>query len=582
MTPVAEMMVCSASDCGSSDTIMLCGLSIRDIVLIDRLDLPLTGGLSVLTGETGAGKSILLDALGLALGARADSGLVRHGATQASVTATFEITDMAPVRALLDEIGLPVDDFEDGTLLLRRNLGADGRSRAFVNDQPVSVAALRRLGDALVEIQGQFDAHGLLDPGTHRQFLDDFAGHDALLAKTAAAFDTWSTARAIHDKATAELGEAQAREAFLRHAVAELDSLAPQAGEEAELAELRAVLANAEQVIEALGQALEAIAGDGGAGALMAAAQRALERGAERAGSRLDGALAPLDRAAAEMQEAEAALTTLAEDIETDAGRLDEVEDRLHALRAVARKHAVEPGMLADLHADMTARLTALDAEGGGLVVLEQRMREAREDFVDVARELSASRADAGARLDVAVMAELPPLRLDKARLTAALEPLEEANWTPHGIDRVTFQVSTNPGTPVGPLNRIASGGELSRLLLALRVALAAANPLPTLIFDEVDAGVGGAVAAAVGERLHKLGTRLQVLVVTHSPQVAAKGSAHWRIAKSGTGDRLSTTALPLDPAERREEIARMLSGEVITNEARAAAASLLQHRTGA
>ena len=347
------------------------------------------------------------------------------------------------------------------------------------------------------------------------------------------------------------------------------------------MAELRAVLVNAEHVIEALGQALEAVAGDAGAGTLVSAAQRALERGAERAGSRLDGALMPLDRAAAELQEAEAALTNLAEVIESDAGRLDEVEDRLHALRGVARKHGVEPAGLADLHADLAARLMALDAEGGGLAALVQRMRAAHQNYVEVARRLAASRADAAVRLDRAVAVELPPLRLEKARMVTALEPLDEAHWGARGLDRVVFQVATNPGTPVGPLNRIASGGELSRLLLALRVALAAANPLPTLIFDEVDAGVGGAVAAAVGERLQKLGTRLQVLVVTHSPQVAAKGEAHWRIVKSGAGDRVSTTAVPLDPAERREEIARMLSGAVITNEARAAAASLLGQRTG-
>ena len=561
---------------------MLSALSIRDIVLIDRLDLSFKAGLSVLTGETGAGKSILLDALGLALGARADSGLVRHGATQATVTATFEFQDLAPVRAVLDQIGLSVEAVRDGFLLLRRMVSADGRSRAFVDDQPVSVGTLRRLGDALVEIQGQFDAHGLLDPASHRQFLDDFAKHAPLVRRTADAFGAWAEARLAHERARADVERAREQEDYLRHAVTELDGLRPRAGEEAELAELRGVLANAGQVIEAMGQALEIVSGDGGAEVKVAAARRMLERVGDRAGNRLAGALAALDRASAELQEAESALSGLAQDIEADSARLEEVDDRLHALRAVARKHGVEPDGLSGLHAELTARLEAVDAGGGTLTALAAAMAAARDLYIDTAARLSASRVEAGGRLDREVVAELPPLRLEKASFKTALESLDETHWSEHGMDRIAFQVTTNPGTAFGALNKIASGGELSRFLLALRVALAAANPLPTLIFDEVDAGVGGAVAAAVGERLQKLGARLQVLVVTHSPQVAAKGGAHWRISKSGTGGRLETTATALDATERREEIARMLSGEVITKEARAAAASLLMDFPGA
>lgn len=561
---------------------MLSALSIRDIVLIDRLDLSFKGGLSVLTGETGAGKSILLDALGLALGARADSGLVRHGATQATVTATFEFQDLAPVRAVLDQIGLSVEAVRDGFLLLRRMVSADGRSRAFVDDQPVSVGTLRRLGDALVEIQGQFDAHGLLDPASHRQFLDDFAKHAPLVRRTADAFGAWAEARLAHERARADVERAREQEDYLRHAVAELDGLEPRAGEAAELAELRSMLANAGQVIEGMGQALELVSGDGGAEAKVAAAQRMLERVVDRAGSRLTGAMTALDRASAELREVEAALSGLAQDIEADSARLEEVDDRLHALRAVARKHGVEPDALSSLHAELAARLEAVDAGGGALTALAETMAAARDLYSDCANRLSASRTEAGTRLDEEVMAELPPLRLEKARFQTALEALEETHWSEHGIDRIAFQVATNPGTPFGALNRIASGGELSRFLLALRVALAAANPLPTLIFDEVDAGVGGAVAAAVGERLQKLGANLQVLVVTHSPQVAAKGGTHWRISKSGDGERTRTTAMALDPDERTEEIARMLSGEVITKEARAAAASLLTDSLGA
>jgi DNA repair protein RecN (Recombination protein N) len=561
---------------------MLSALSIRDIVLIDRLDLSFKGGLSVLTGETGAGKSILLDALGLALGARADSGLVRHGAAQATVTATFEFRDLEPVRAVLDQVGLSVEAVRDGFLLLRRIVSADGRSRAFVDDQPVSVGTLRQLGDALVEIQGQFDAHGLLDPSSHRQFLDDFAQHAPLVRRTAKAFAAWAEARLAHERARAGVERAREQEDYLRHAVGELDGLEPRPGEEAELAGLRAMLANAGQVIEAMGQALEVVSGDGGAEANVAAAQRMLERVVDRAGNRLAGAMAALDRASAELQEVESALSGLAQDIEADSARLEEVDDRLHALRAVARKHGVEPDQLASLRAELAARLEAIDAGGGTLTALRETMAAARDLYFDCAASLSASRADAGNRLDEAVMAELPPLRLEKARFKTSLETLEETQWSEHGIDRIAFQVATNPGTPFGALNRIASGGELSRFLLALRVALAAANPLPTLIFDEVDAGVGGAVAAAVGERLQKLGARLQVLVVTHSPQVAAKGGAHWRISKSGDGGRSATTAMALDRDERTEEIARMLSGEVITNEARAAAESLLLASVGA
>jgi DNA repair protein RecN (Recombination protein N) len=561
---------------------MLSALSIRDIVLIDRLDLSFKGGLSVLTGETGAGKSILLDALGLALGARADSGLVRHGASQATVTATFDFQDLEPVHGVLDHVGLSVEAVRDGVLLLRRVVSSDGRSRAFVDDQPVSVGTLRQLGDALVEIQGQFDAHGLLDQATHRQFLDDFAQHAPLVRRTGEAFSAWSAARLAHERATSDVERAREQEDYLRHAVEELDGLEPRVGEEAELSDLRHVLTNAGQVIEGMGQALEMVAGENGAEVKVAMAQRTLERVSDRAGNRLAGALTALDRASAELQEAQSVLSGLAQDIEADSARLEEVDDRLHALRAVARKHGVEPHGLSDLHAELKTKLEAVDAGGDSVMALREAMTAARGLYLSTASALSASRAEAGERLDGEVMAELPPLRLEKARFNTALENLEESHWSEHGIERVTFQVATNPGTPFGALNRIASGGELSRFLLALRVALAAANPLPTLIFDEVDAGVGGAVAAAVGERLQKLGTRLQVLVVTHSPQVAAKGGAHWRISKSGDEDRLATTATPLDPSERREEIARMLSGEVITDEARAAAASLLSDSVGA
>ncbi len=562
---------------------MLVGLSIRDIVTIERLDLSFSGGLSVLTGETGAGKSILLDALGLAVGARADSGLVRRGAARASATAVFQLRDGERARALLGEAGLDDDAAdEDGALLLRRVLGADGRGRAFVNDRPVGVAALRAIGGALVEIQGQFEARGLLDPATHRRFLDEYAGHGPLLDAAARAHADWNAAAAALEAGRAGREESRAREAELRETARELDALDPRPGEVEGLEERRAVLANAGALVEAMGKAMEEIAGEAGAEAAAGRAARLLDRAAARAGGRLDEALAALDRASAELQAAAGELGALAGEVEADSGRLEALEDRLHALRAAARRHGVAAGGLPALRAEVASLLAALEAEGGGLAALEARAARSRAAWEAAAGKLSRSRAGAAARLDAAVARELPPLRLGGARFATVVEPLDEARWTAEGRDRVGFRVAANPGEREGPLNRVASGGELSRLLLALRVALAWANPLPTLVFDEVDSGVGGAVAAAVGERLSRLGGRLQVLVVTHSPQVAARGGAHWRIDKTGAGGRVATVATALDAGARREEIARMLAGTEVTPEARAAADSLLNAAPGA
>jgi len=552
---------------------MLASLSIRDVVLIDRLDLTFEPGLSVLTGETGAGKSILLDALGLALGERADSGLVRHGAARASVTAAFDLPRADAVDTLLRDADL---DPGDGTLILRRVVTADGRSRAYVNDQPTSVGMMRRLGDLLVEIQGQFDARGLMDPATHRDTLDAFAG----LTREAAAVDrAWSawrdTLRAL-ETARADLEKARADEEYLRHSVAELDQLAPEAGEEARLAETRSVLMNAEAVVEALNTAAAAIAEDGGADNAVARAQRSLERVADRAGGRLDTALAALDRAAAELQEAGAEIAAAAADIEADGSTLSEIDDRLHALRDLARKHGVEPDRLPEVHRRFADHLAALDGKGGELGALTAAEDRARRTYAEAAEALSAARGEAAARLDAAILKELPPLKLDKARFETAITRQDETRWGPGGIDAVAFQVATNPGMPAGALSKIASGGELSRFLLALKVVLSEASPVPTLVFDEVDSGVGGAVAAAVGDRLARLAGRLQVLVVTHSPQVAAQGAHHWHVAKRVSDEVTATDVVRLGSDERREEIARMLSGAAVTREARAAADSLL------
>ncbi len=571
---------------------MLVGLSIRDVVLIDRLDIAFHPGLSVLTGETGAGKSILLDALGLALGARAEVGLLREGAAQASVTAAFEPAAGHPVWAILGGEGLAREE----PLLLRRVLAADGRSRAFVNDQPVSVGLLRRLGDSLVEIQGQLDQHGLLDPASHRAALDAFGGHAVLVAAVAAADRAWRAARAAEAAFSAELEETRREEEFLRHALAEFAGLDPKPGEEAALAEERTLLMHREQVIDALNASLALLGGEPegrgegrgeghGAGrgegleATLGRARRQLERAAEKAGGRLDAALAALDRAGLELGEAVAALQAFGSAVDAEPGRLEAVDERLYALRDLARKHQVPPEALPGLRERFAARLAAIDEGSEARRRHEERTAAARADYVRAATALSAARADAAARLDRAVAAELPPLKLEAARFATRLAALEEADWGEHGLERVAFEVATNPGTAMGPIARIASGGELARFMLALKVVLSRVGAAPTLVFDEVDSGIGGATAAAVGERLQRLGRELQVLVVTHSPQVAARGVHHWRVSKDagGRGGAAALTLVEeLAAAARREEIARMLSGRRVTDAARAAADSLI------
>jgi DNA repair protein RecN (Recombination protein N) len=554
---------------------MLVGLSVRDVVLIDRLDLALEPGLGVLTGETGAGKSILLDALGLALGARADSALVRHGAAQATVTAAFTLGRRHhPAHAILDELGL--DDGEE--LVLRRQLAADGRSRAFINDQPVSVAGLRRVGESLVEIVGQGEQRGLLDPGSHRALLDAYGGLEGQAVAVAEAWSGWRQATAAREEAVGRLQQARREEDFLRHALLELDALKPQPGEEEKLAESRTRLLNREKLLEAMRGAAAELGGRSGAEAQLAAAAKRLARIADKAGEGLTPLLAALDRAGIEAAEASRLLDRLTGELDAEPGRLEAIEERLFALRDLARKHGVAVDGLPALRERTEATLAALDDQGGAVARLTQAEAAARQAYRDAASALSSARRAAAGRLDKAVAAELPPLKLDKARFRTTVEALPQAGWGPQGPDRIGFEVSTNPGTPLGGLGRIASGGELSRFLLAIKVALAAAAPVPTLVFDEVDAGIGGATAAAVGERLKRLAARLQVLVVTHSPQVAALAGRHWRVEKAAAdgGEPVLTRIVALDPPGRREEIARMLSGARVTGEARAAADRLL------
>lgn len=558
---------------------MLASLAIRDVVLIERLTLEFRPGLAVLTGETGAGKSILLDALGLALGARAEARLVRQGAKQAGVTAAFALPAEHPARALLAEQGLEELDLgEPGeALVLRRVLSADGRSRAFVNDQPVSVGLLRQLGDLLVEVQGQFESRGLLDPASHRLLLDDYGGLAGEAARLAELWRTWRAAAGAVEAAERRIAEARRDEEWLRHALSEIEALAPSPEEEEKLAEERQLLMHTGKILEALSEARQALAGRNGAESGLGVALKALDRVAERAGKRLDPLIEGLDRALAEATEVTRNIDIVSADTDLDPGRLERVEERYFALKDLARKHNVDVTGLVALQADMAERLAALE---GGLENLS-RLRAAAEAgeraYRGAARAMGEKRAAAAERLDRAVNRELPPLKLEKAGFHTRLEPLPEESWGAEGGERVQFLVSTNPGAAPGPMAKIASGGELARFLLALKVVLAALGPQATLVFDEVDAGIGGATAAAVGERLARLAENRQVLVVTHSPQVAARGGHHWRVAKSSAAAGTTTEVAALSSGERQEEIARMLAGAEITDEARQAAAKLLE-----
>lgn len=550
---------------------MLTRLSIRDVVLIEALDLDFGGGLGVLTGETGAGKSILLDALGLALGARADSGLVRSGAAQASVTAVFEVPGDHPARALLDEGGLEQEAGEP--ILIRRTVKADGGSRAFINDQPASAALLRSVGAALVEVHGQHDERGLLAPAGHRALLDAFAGADTQAVADAHA--AWRGAEAALAAAREELAVAERDREWLDHAVAELTALAPEPGEEETLADRRRGMQRAEKIAGDLEDATALIDGADGALSKLRQAARILERIAED-DAVLTEALAAVDRAVIEGSLAEERLAEAAAALAFDPRAQEADEERLFALRAMARKHRVQPDALAALAEELAAKRARLSAGEAGVAGLEREVVAAREAYRAAAEALSAVRAAAAGRLDAAVAGELAPLKLDAARFRTEVEALPEAQWGPAGADRVEFLISTNPGAPFAPLIRIASGGELSRFILALKVALASRATVATMVFDEIDRGVGGAVASAIGERLARLAEAAQVLVVTHSPQVAARGAAHLLIAKSHDGLVTRTGVRPLDAGERREEIARMLSGAEVTDEARAQAARLL------
>lgn len=556
---------------------MLTHLSIRDVVIVDKLDIDFAPGLCVLTGETGAGKSIVLDSLNLALGGRADGALIRPGSDKLSVSASFALPTKHPARAVLANQDIALDDDE---LVLRRVVGADGRSRGFVNDQPVSIGLLRSLGDLLVEVHGQFETHGLLDPSTHIDALDAYRrSTKGGAAANEACAKAWQAWRAAHDAlktAQDTLASALAEEDLLRHHVSELDTLAPKAGEDAKLADARTALRHGEQIMKALVEAKAAVTEGNDVEAALRTAVNKIAKAAPQSGGRLDRALQALERAAIEVGEAVHELHAAFDSLESDPHALEKAEERLFALKAAARKHNTPVDDLAGLLERLKARLAAIDNGADHVKKLAAAEKAARLGYEQAAKALSEARKTAAKALDKLVAKELAPLKLDKAAFLTVVAAKPETAWNASGVDRVAFEVATNPGLPPGPLDKIASGGELARFMLALKVVLAGSQDRAVLIFDEVDAGISGATANAVGERLARLAKSAQVMVVTHAPQVAARGDNHWRVSKVSKAGQTTTKVEQLDSAARREEIARMLAGEKVTDEARAAAESLM------
>lgn len=550
---------------------MLSQLSIRDIVLIERLDLEFASGLSVLTGETGAGKSILLDALSLALGARGDASLVRHGATQGQVTAVFDVPGNHPARAILSENA--IDD--DGDILLRRVQTADGRTRVFVNDQPASVALMREIGRALVEIHGQHDDRALVDAAAHRDLLDAFGGHLGAVRGVGQAWRLWREAEQELARHRAKVEEAAREADYLRASANELTKLDPQPGEETELAEMRTAMMRAEKIATDIKDAEDVLSGSNSPLPPLASLLRRLQRKQADVPGLLDEMIRALDEALTSLDEAQSAVDVAMRASEFDPQSLERSEERLFALRAASRKFSVPVDDLAELRDSMIADLADLDAGEERLQTLVRQVASASVAYDGLAEELSGLRGAAAGTLAQVVMAELPALKLERAEFIVETTTDRE-NRQESGVDQIEFWVRTNPGTRAGPMMRVASGGELSRFLLALKVALADRGSAPTLVFDEIDTGVGGAVADAIGQRLARLAKRVQVLSVTHAPQVAARADTHLLISKSGNADRVATGVMEIDRNARQEEIARMLAGATITDEARAAAARLL------
>lgn len=552
---------------------MLTHLTIRDVVLVESLDLEFDRGLTVFTGETGAGKSIILDALGLALGARADTGLIREKAERLSVAASFLLPAGHSALQVLAEHGMGGDD---DTVVLRRVIGRDGRGRAFINDQAAGVALLKAIGGMLVEVHGQFDTHGLLDPATHLDVLDTFRGAASDGENCASCYASWREAQARLAEFKERLAKSLGDSDYVAAVVDELSALAPAAGEETALAERRATLKNADLIRGALVHAKQALNGDADIEAALRSAAARITRARSMSGGRLDAAAAALDRAIIEVSEAINAVDQAAESLDAEPAALEKVDERLFQLRSAARKHRCAVDDLPAVQARFEKQLIELQDSGARAAELAAAVDVAKGGFERAARALHRARVDAGEKLDRAVAKELPPLKLEKAQFRTSIGLAPDSEWNVRGCSRVVFEAATNPGGTPGQLGKIASGGELARFMLALKVVLAATAPPCTMIFDEVDAGISGATANAVGERLARLATRVQVFVVTHSPQVAARAAHHWRVTKGSRGGSTTTRLEAVAASSRREEIARMLSGASITDEARAAAESLL------
>lgn len=552
---------------------MLQSLSIRNVVLIDKLDIDFRPHLSVLTGETGAGKSILLDSLGLVLGKRAETSLIRQGEDKLSVTAVFDAEpNNAPLQELLSENELDAGE----EIIIKRVLNRDGKGKIFFNDQPISAKLLKDIGKYLVEIHGQFDNQGLLNPANHRDVLDAYGNYSELRRKTAEAYREYRRAVSTRAQAEADISRAKADEDNLRHWVRELENIAPRRGEEAELQQRRQELMNAEKIIESLNYAYAALTQGADVQSALRQAQSAVDKANRHVDGKYDEIFGALDRALIEVNDAVERIEEASSEISLSADEQENIDSRLFALKDLARKHGVAVDDLEDVLADFRLKLNNIELGEDGLSSLRQAEQAARQAYLEASGMLHQARVKAAAELDKLVMQELPPLKMERAKFVTQIEKQPENAWSENGFDDIYFTVATNPNSPQGPLNKIASGGELSRFMLALKVNLAKSSNVCTMIFDEVDAGIGGATAQAVGERLARLAENVQVLVVTHSPQVAARGSTHFKVQKNTVDNVTTTTVRELTEAERREEIARMLAGEVISDQARAAAEVLL------
>jgi len=552
---------------------MLVSLTIQNIVLIDQLSLAFEAGLTTFTGETGAGKSIVLDSLDLVLGGRGSATFIRAGKDKATIIAEFDINQNAACQAVLKEYDIESEE----TLRLKRSLNRDGKSKAFINDQPVGVALLRQVGDTLLEISGQFEHHLLMDTKNHRTMLDAYGNHKKALANVVSTYQDWQDLQRQCTDIETRLAETKAQEEYLRFAVTEFENLNPEIGEAETLAERRHLLMNTEKISEELNTALNILDHDQGANSQLNTALAAVERVQEGMTDKLTPLLGSLGTATAETQEAIATLQSILSETEDDPKDLEQIDERLFALKDLARKHQTEPDNLPVVWHRLKDDLTNLSEGEGNLDELRRQAVNARENYIMACQQLTTLRTKTAQKMDAAIMAELAPLKLESAEFLTEITPLEETSWGGNGQDKIFFTARTNKGTSFGPIPKIASGGELSRFLLALKVVLSETAQIPVLVFDEVDSGVGGPTADAVGERLSRLSKDVQVLVVTHSPQVGARGNHHYLVAKQETGNNTTTSVTQLTGESRREEIARMLSGASITDQARQAADSLMK-----